>query len=132
MLDTSTQSVISQLRQHLRAWRTGRSSDLLVTEDQSLPEALLCPAEMRAIVATIVSETVPIEHRRAWRRGQQMNGRFKAQYRRNGLGLWRLWSLLWHFAGTRRNGGEQEWQAHMSVEPRDADGDVAIILSGGW
>jgi hypothetical protein len=85
---------------------------------------------MRVIVTTIVSETVPIEHRRAWRRGQQKNGRFKAQYRKKWLGTLGTLDLLWHSAGTRRNGGEQEWQAHMSVEPRDADGDVAIILSG--
>jgi hypothetical protein len=86
---------------------------------------------MRVIV-TIVSETVPIgsiaELRR--KRSTDENGRFKAQYRKEmAWDLWRLWSAGIPQDSCGRNAG-QEWQATCQLSPRDADGDVAIILSG--
>jgi hypothetical protein len=44
MLDTSTRACIAAATAYIRLWKLAESSDLLVTEDQFSPDALLSSA----------------------------------------------------------------------------------------
>jgi hypothetical protein len=142
---TEREAAIASATAYVRAYgEWAETSDLLVSEDQSLPDALLSPEEMREIVmsisaaaaaaaaAVVVSDAIVTEITKEKGVEKLKNGRFKVQYRKKWVGSFGDFESAVacrraHVAEVQ----EREWQDHLLLQPtKDRDGDVAIALKG--
>jgi hypothetical protein len=146
LFHTEREAAIASAASYVRAYgEWAENSDLLVTVDQSSPEALLSPAEMREIIISIASTSAGdlLRHRsrghtvatnNAMERGVQKatNTTFKVTFRSKYIASFGDYESAVacrraHVASVL----ERERQAYLLVEPTtDQDGDAVIMLSG--
>jgi hypothetical protein len=134
---TEREAAIASATSYIRAYGVwAETSDLLFTEDQSSPGALLSLEELSEIkrsIATVDITPKPspkcAEEGVFLRHGKYYEVKFRGKWLKQFKDYDDAVAFRRQFVAAVQDG---EWQAHMSITPtRDADGDVAIALSDG-
>lgn len=135
--DTEREAAIASATSYIRTFGIwAETSDILFTEDQTLPGALLSLEELaeikRSIIATDALEPIPLSVTKGTGVIANRNG-FEAWLGRKYLKKFKTLDAVVAFRKECiASLLEKEWQEYLLITPpRDADGDVAIALSDG-
>jgi hypothetical protein len=132
--DTEREAAIASATAYIRVYGVwAETSDLLFTNDQSSPQALLSPQELCQIKQSIMAmPAAPVTRVKGSGVSPFRNG-FQVTYRSKYLAYFKDFDAALSFRKKHvASVEEHEWQAHLRNAPtRDHDGDVAIPLSDG-